>query len=89
MENKHFLKAEMRCQGSIAGEVFIDIGSIIVMETTTNGIRVKLSNAGEDYYVKEFYRYTIDDVLDLYRRNVRRNVKNQNRKDNVLGGFVL
>lgn len=66
---KYFLKAEMRCQGSVAGEVFIDIGSIIVMENTANGVRVKLSNAGEDYYVVDFHRYTIDNVLELYRRN--------------------
>lgn len=78
MEKKHFLKAEMRYQGPLqedTHEVFVDIGSFCVIEPTPNGIKVKLSNAGEDYYVKEFYRYTIDDVLDLYRRNV----KNQNR----------
>lgn len=69
MMKKCFLKAEMRCQGSVAGEVFIDIESIVVMETTTNGIRVKLSNAGEDYYVKDWHYYTLDDVLDLNRRN--------------------
>ena len=69
MENKCFLKAEMSRHGSIAGEVFIDIGSIIVTENTANGIRVKLSNAEDDYYVKEHYRYTLDDIFDLYRRS--------------------
>ncbi len=64
MEKKYFLKAEMRCQGSVAGEVFIDLGSISVMEITANGIRVKLSNSGEDYYVIDWHRYTLDDVLD-------------------------
>lgn len=69
MMKKHFLKAEMRCKGSPAVEVFIDIESIVVMETTANGIRVKLSNAGEDYCVKDWHYYTLDDVLDLNRRN--------------------
>lgn len=68
MEKKYFLNAEMCCHGSVAGEVFIDIGSITVMEITANGIRVKLSNAGGDYYVKEMYRYTIDDILEHCRR---------------------
>lgn len=64
---KHFLKAEMRCNGSIAG-VFIDIGSISVIEPTENGIKVKISNAEGDYYVKDEFTYTIDNVFDLYRR---------------------
>ena len=68
MEKKFFLKAEMRCNGSIA-EVFIDIGSISVIEPTTNGIKVKLHNIEGDYYVKDGTTYTIDNVIDLYMRN--------------------
>ena len=81
MEKKYFIKGEMRCQGSVAGEVFIDIGSIIVMENTANGIRVKLSNAGEDYYVKDWHRYTLDDVLEP--------VKKQDGTVHGRGGFAL
>ena len=76
---KHFIKAEMRYQGPLhedTHEVFVDIGSISVMEPTESGIRVQLSNAGGNYYVKDEITYTIDNVFDLYRRNV----KNQYRK---------
>ena len=72
MDKKYFLKAEMRYQGPLqedTHEVFVDIGSICVMEPTPDGIKVKLSNAGGNYYVRDWHRYTLDDVLEPYRRN--------------------
>lgn len=72
MEKKCFLKAEMRYQGPLqedVREVYIDIGSISVIEPTANGINVKLSNAEGDYYVKDWHYYTLDNVIECYRRN--------------------